>query len=1148
MSQTKVSVLLELKDQLAGGLAVVEAQMGAVTASVAGLDERLSALSAQFATVSAAGKETGGVLKEALTQGISFGIVNQLTDRLLRLPGLLADAFRAAIDEGVRFNATLESAQLAISAIQLQFRGGELRGFEEAGVVADGVVAQLRKKAETTNATFASILEAYQANAGQLFAAGVRDAEKQVDLMGVLVNAISSVVQGPGQLVQETRAILSAQIDRTAQAARIFGIENSDIEKAKAAGRVYEYLTEKLGVFREVGERGAKTFSVAVDNAREAYTGLLQEVTKPVFEVLRDAALSLQGILSSSDFKAQFAGMGEQLRTLASYAVQAGLALVQLAPTLIQVGTALAGIAATLGTAAIGAKLSEMVVAAGGLQGVISSLTSVVGSFLTALGPAGAIIGAATAAMIGLQIATAGMEARARSLLAAVNASVGAKNALAIELGNADTDEKKEAVRTKLMGERVRLLEEVTQLRREGFAEDSEELAGAQASLKAMTARLGAVDRLAGAQVREARAAGDAAAAAKSGAELTEALESRRTDALNKFEKAAEARTKAEQARGELASELGAKQLSTAEAILRARQIVESQGLAAKESESGRIRTDGLEREILQLREKRALLLDQSNRPRTLAGELAGFNPIRAAQEARDVTAQITAKERELGAVQKENATAEANSRFARLAAMGLTQGAAKAAVDYLKAQTEAEKAEKEGVDLSLAQRKFNLQVRINEQKAAGIKHSKEELELARLNAREVVNKEFPNATEAQRAALAERRAKAEWDAAKAKGAGAAADKQARADELLSEAGRQAALARVRNQIDDLRANPFRSEASKQEEMLALYARERQILDANVQALRAYIEAKREDPKAASTVKQYTKELEQQQKLLMANSRAVRSTTFTGQLATELSNLENRWGSLSKSIAGGITGVIGTAIDGLSSSITGLITGTQSWGQAFAQAGQSIIGIIVKIFIEQTVGMQLVSAVRRLLGTAETGAAAAQAQIASSLWAGPAFLASVASYGGAAVAGLAGITSGLAIAQGLAAVPGFKLGGYTGDGDPNEIAGFVHRKEIVFNEQDVLRIGKGNLLAMRENVRPLSSTVGATPRAAVPLSAGVGGGAAGSSRGARGAVATNKFSFAVLRDRSELASYLESSRGRGQVVRIIDANRYKFGI
>lgn len=78
---------------------------------------------------------------------------------------------------------------------------------------------------------------------------------------------------------------------------------------------------------------------------------------------------------------------------------------------------------------------------------------------------------------------------------------------------------------------------------------------------------------------------------------------------------------------------------------------------------------------------------------------------------------------------------------------------------------------------------------------------------------------------------------------------------------------------------------------------------------------------------------------------------------------------------------------------------------------------------------------------------------------------------------------------GLAAIAGIAAqtVSGFKTGGYTGDGNPDDEAGVVHKGEYVFTAKQTRRLGVKNLEAIAAGKAPMT---GAIPAAAAPYRGG----------------------------------------------------------
>lgn len=165
-------------------------------------------------------------------------------------------------------------------------------------------------------------------------------------------------------------------------------------------------------------------------------------------------------------------------------------------------------------------------------------------------------------------------------------------------------------------------------------------------------------------------------------------------------------------------------------------------------------------------------------------------------------------------------------------------------------------------------------------------------------------------------------------------------------------------------------------------------------------------------------------------------------------------------------VAAAVKNTLGTAINGLSDGIYGLITRTKTWGQVWAQVGSSVLQHLIRM------GVQILA--NKALGSAANAAAKAEgvstgAAIASSN-APAAASASVASYGSAAVAGGIAAAAAIALIIGLLS-RGFAEGGYTGDGAKYAPAGIVHRGEYVFDQASVQRLGIANLEALRFSSR-----------------------------------------------------------------------------
>lgn len=139
------------------------------------------------------------------------------------------------------------------------------------------------------------------------------------------------------------------------------------------------------------------------------------------------------------------------------------------------------------------------------------------------------------------------------------------------------------------------------------------------------------------------------------------------------------------------------------------------------------------------------------------------------------------------------------------------------------------------------------------------------------------------------------------------------------------------------------------------------------------------------------------------------------------EIAHEQQILDLKWQQWKKQ--GDINNMIGTMVDNLSSgagsAFTGLLNGTQSLQESLANVGSTIISSVVGGLVQM--GAEWVK--QQLIGEAATAAATAkslaEATTLGSAWATPAYLANVATMGGAGTVGLTGLTTGVAAAKTL---------------------------------------------------------------------------------------------------------------------------------
>ncbi|PYS91118.1 MAG: hypothetical protein DMF62_03165 [Acidobacteria bacterium] len=250
-------------------------------------------------------------------------------------------------------------------------------------------------------------------------------------------------------------------------------------------------------------------------------------------------------------------------------------------------------------------------------------------------------------------------------------------------------------------------------------------------------------------------------------------------------------------------------------------------------------------------------------------------------------------------------------------------------------------------------------------------------------------------------------------------------------------------------------ANFATSTAEKQAQHLVLLEQERKLQQDNLDLL--YAKAAETDNLAER--EKILGEAEQARQQLGHTEVAIAhegpvATSITDNLVAQIGELKTQIGTVAQQIARTFSTVIRGGIDAVAQGMAGLLKGTLTWSQALKQIGGSIFNTIIdaisRMFAEWVVGLLFKSAVTKSTAAADT---AAKAPVA--------LLDSISTGGLAVLAGVAAFTAAMAL------VGGFAQGGYTGAGNPNDLAGMVHRGEYVIPAGDVRQIGLPAIEAFR---------------------------------------------------------------------------------
>ena len=164
-----------------------------------------------------------------------------------------------------------------------------------------------------------------------------------------------------------------------------------------------------------------------------------------------------------------------------------------------------------------------------------------------------------------------------------------------------------------------------------------------------------------------------------------------------------------------------------------------------------------------------------------------------------------------------------------------------------------------------------------------------------------------------------------------------------------------------------------------------------------------------------------------------------------------------------------IPGILTSFEKGFANSIGRAIVYSEDLKSSLYEVGRSALASLISGLIQLGVQWLVTATLGNAIAAAQIGTMAPMATMITDMWMMPAYLASVASWGGAVGAGTAALSFGMTTMKALTAVSGagFQGGGYTGNLPVDQVAGVVHGQEYVFDAPSVSRIGRATLDAMR---------------------------------------------------------------------------------
>lgn len=161
---------------------------------------------------------------------------------------------------------------------------------------------------------------------------------------------------------------------------------------------------------------------------------------------------------------------------------------------------------------------------------------------------------------------------------------------------------------------------------------------------------------------------------------------------------------------------------------------------------------------------------------------------------------------------------------------------------------------------------------------------------------------------------------------------------------------------------------------------------------------------------------------------------------FVANYQGVMQGLSDSWGNFFTTFSNGFADSIGRAI----------VYG-DDLGESLKSVAQQAVSELISSFVKLGIQYMVNAALAKTAMATTTAMGAASAAATAAAWSPAAAMVSLASFGTNSVGANLGIASTVALTKGLAAISGFKTGGFTGNGGVNDVAGVVHGKEFVVN-------------------------------------------------------------------------------------------------
>jgi hypothetical protein len=242
-------------------------------------------------------------------------------DFIKEIPGQIEEG----VKKGIEFQAQLQQIQTSIAGVLRQNAPDFFSDFDKANQTAADTIDKLKAKANELGIGYEAMFEAYQHSVNSMFAGGVTNIQKQIDLITILNRAMQTFGLGAQQTARDVADVLQGMASRTVggrQLAAAFGISPEELDEqvrqAKTLGQLFEFFASRTQALQEAGRAMGQTFTGVLTTMRNELLDLEGEAAKPVMQPLQQAIQQLTEAMKSPEVRVAMQEVGGFIANLAS--------------------------------------------------------------------------------------------------------------------------------------------------------------------------------------------------------------------------------------------------------------------------------------------------------------------------------------------------------------------------------------------------------------------------------------------------------------------------------------------------------------------------------------------------------------------------------------------------------------------------------------------------------------------------------------------------------------------------------------------------------------------------------------------------------------------------------------------------------------